>query len=139
MAGVIQRLLQDFFLSVLGLIGGVCVLYWISVMAHRFFVRVRAVGIGLALLLSLVAVIVTGEAQKRNSAMGTSRHTIVRTSDSGAQVGRVVPNAPPAQSPRTSAAMPFRAAKWNVRGAWDDSFRYAFADGWEFPFLAKTV
>ena len=134
MAGVIQRLLQDFFLSVLGLIGGVCVLYWISVMAHRFFVRVRAVGIGLALLLSLVAVIVTGEAQKRNGAMGTSRHTIVRASDSGAQVGRDVPNAPPAQSPRTSAAMPFRAAKWNVRGAWDDSFRYAFADGWEFPF-----
>ena len=130
----IQRFVQDACLSVLGLIGGVSILYWISVTAHRFFVRVRAVGIGLALLLSLAAVIVTGEAQKRNGAMRTSRPAIVRASDSVAPVGRVVLNVPPAQSPRASATMPFRAAKWNVRGAWDDSFRYAFAGDWVFPF-----
>lgn len=130
----VQRFVQDSCLSALGLIGGVSILYWISVAVGRFFVRVRAVGIGLALLLSLAAIIVTGEAQKRNGAMGTSRPTIVRAVDSVAPVGCVVLNAPPAQSPRASATMPFRAAKWNVRGAWNDSFRYAFADGWEFPF-----
>ena len=110
----IQRFIQDACLSVLGLIGGACILYWISVTARRFFARVRAVGISLALLLSLAAVIVTCDAQKQQ---------------------RNVPIAPlGATSPRTSATMPFRAAKWNVRGAWNDSFRYAFADGWEFPF-----
>ena len=109
----IQRFIQDACLSVLGLIGGACILYWISVTARRFFARVRAVGISLALLLSLAAVIVTCEAQKRSD----------------------IPIAPlRATSPRTSATMPFRAAKWNIRGAWNDSFRYAFADGWEFPF-----
>ena len=110
----IQRFIQDACLSALGLIGGVCILYWISVTARRFFARIRVVGISLALLLSLVAVIVTCEAQKQQ---------------------RNVPIAPlRVTSPRTSATMPFRAAKWNVRGAWNDSFRYAFADGWEFPF-----
>ena len=109
----IQRFIQDACLSVLGLIGGACILYWISVTARRFFVRVRAFGISIALLLLLAAVIVTCEAQKRSD----------------------IPTAPlRAASPRTSATMPFRAAKWNVRGAWNDSFRYAFADGWEFPF-----
>ena len=95
--------------------------------------RARLCPVSLVVLAS-AAVIATCEAQKRSGATGTSRPTIVRASDSGAQVGRVVPIAPPAQSPRASATMPFRAAKWNVRGAWDDSFRFVFADGWEFPF-----
>ena len=132
----IQRFIQDACLSALGLIGGVCIFYWISVMARRFFARVRAVGISLALLLSLAAVIVTGEAQKQGGGTGTTGILPVATVANGHAVSTggtpVVPVG--ATSPRTSATMPFRAAKWNVRGAWNDSFRYAFADGWEFPF-----
>ena len=132
----IQRFIQDACLSVLGLIGGACILYWISVMARRFFARVRAVGISLALLLSLAAVIVTCEAQKQSGGTGTTGILPVATVANGHAVSTggtpVVPVG--ATSPRTSATMPFRAAKWNVRGAWNDSFRYAFAGGWEFPF-----
>ncbi len=51
MAEMIQRFVQDFFLSVLGLIGGACAIYGIVAITRCFLVRVKSVG--LALLFSV--------------------------------------------------------------------------------------
>ena len=136
MVGVIQRIVQDICLSVLGLIGGVCALYAIAATMRRFFVRVRVVG--LAAFLSLVAVtsVILG---------GNKTNGLLQAIFPFHPQAQLMPFTPAAfltnnvpvlavPSPRTSANMPFRAAKWNVRGAWDDSFRCAFPGDWVFPF-----
>ena len=136
MAGVIQRIVQDICLSVLGLMGGVCALYAIAAMMRRFFVRVR--GVGPAALLSLVVV---------TSVMlgGSKTNELLQAIFPFHPHAQLMPFTPvafstnhvpvlAATSPRASAGMPFRAAKWNVRGAWDDSFRCAFPGEWVFPF-----
>ena len=105
----IQRFIQDACLSALGLIGGFSVLYWIVAMARRFFARSKTIGLAALLALATVASAMLGGGK------------------SGVQSFAL-------QNPQAAVTMPFRAAKWNVRGAWNDSFRYAFADGWEFPF-----
>ena len=136
MVGVIQRIVQDICLSVLGLIGGVCALYAIAAMVRRFFVRVRV--IGLAALLSLIAA---------TSVMlgGSKTNELLQAIFPFHPQVQLLPFTPAAfltnnvpflaaPSPRASADMSFRAAKWNARGAWDDSFRCAFSGDWVFPF-----
>ena len=132
----IQRFIQDACLSVLGLIGGACILYWISVTARRFFARSKAIGLAALLTLAAVAAVILGGGKSEGEPLANFPPALQT---------QLVPLSPDVgltnhvhslvvQSPRTSATMPFRAAKWNIRGAWNDSFRYAFADGWEFPF-----
>ena len=132
----IQRFIQDACLSVLGLIGGVCILYWISVTARRFFVRSKAIGLAALLTLAAVAAVILGggksEGEPSSNFPPVPQTQLVSLSPDVGLTNHV--QSLVVQSPRTSATMPFRAAKWNVRGAWNDSFRYAFADGWEFPF-----
>ena len=132
----IQRLVQDACLSALGLIGGVCILYWISVMARRFLARSRAIGLTALLALAAVAAVIQGggksDWEPQSNFPPAPQAQLVPFSPDVGLTGHV--QSPAVQSPRASAAMPFRAAKWNIRGAWNDSFRYAFADGWEFPF-----
>ena len=132
----IQRFIQDACLSVLGLIGGACILYWISVTARRFFARSKAIGLAALLTLAAVAAVILGGGKSEGEPLANfppapQTQLVPLSPDVGLtnHVQSLV-----VQSPRASATMPFRAAKWNVRGAWNDSFRYAFADGWEFPF-----
>ena len=132
----IQRFIQDACLSVLGLIGGACILYWISVTARRFFARSKAIGLAALLTLAAVAAVILGGGKSEGEPLANfppapQTQLVPLSPDVG--LTNHVPSLV-VQSPRTSATMPFRAAKWNVRGAWNDSFRYAFADGWEFPF-----
>ncbi len=132
----IQRFIQDACLSVLGLIGGVCILYWISVTARRFFARSKAIGLAALLTLAAVAAVILGGGKSEGEPLANfppaPQTQLVPLSPDVGLTNHV--HSLVVQSPRTSATMPFRAAKWNVRGAWNDSFRYAFADGWEFPF-----
>ena len=132
MVAIIQRFIQDLCLSVLGLIGGACAIYGIVAMTRRFFARARAIGLAALLSLAAVAAAFIGggksDGEQQSNMPSLTQTQIVPSSPVVTTVNHVV------QSPRASAAMPFRAAKWNVRGAWNDSFRYAFADGWEFPF-----
>ena len=132
----IQRFIQDACLSVLGLIGGACLLYWISVTARHFFARSKAIGLAAFLTLAAVAAVILGggksEGEPSSNFPPVPQTQLVPLSPDVGLTNHV--QSLVVQSPRTSATMPFRAAKWNVRGAWNDSFRYAFADGWEFPF-----
>ena len=132
----IQRFIQDACLSVLGLIGGVCILYWISVTARRFFARSKAIGLAALLTLAAVAAVILGGGKSEGEPLANfppaPQTQLVPLSPDVGLTNHV--HSLVVQSPRTSATMPFRAAKWNVRGAWNDSFRYAFAGGWEFPF-----
>ena len=132
----IQRFIQDACLSVLGLIGGACILYWISVTARRFFARSKAIGLAALLTLAAVAAVILGGGKSEGEPLANfppaPQTQLVPLSPDVGLTNHV--HSLVVQSPRTSATMPFRAAKWNVRGAWNDSFRYAFADGWEFPF-----
>ena len=132
----IQRFIQDACLSVLGLIGGACILYWISVTARRFFARSKAIGLAALLTLAAVAAVILGggksESEPSSNFPPVPQTQLVPLSLDVGLTNHV--QSLVVQSPRTSATMPFRAAKWNIRGAWNDSFRYAFADGWEFPF-----
>ena len=132
----IQRFIQDACLSVLGLIGGVCILYWISVTARRFFARSKAIGLAALLTLAAVAAVILGGGKSEGEPLAkfppAPQTQLVPLSPDVGLTNHV--HSLVVQSPRASATMPFRAAKWNVRGAWNDSFRYAFADGWEFPF-----
>ena len=132
----IQRFIQDACLSVLGLIGGACILYWISVTARRFFARSKAIGLAALLTLAAVAAVILGGGKSEGEPLANfppaPQTQLVPLSPDVGLTNHV--HSLVVQSPRTSATMPFRAVKWNVRGAWNDSFRYAFADGWEFPF-----
>jgi len=134
MAEMIQRFVQDFFLSVLGLIGGSCAIYAIVAITRCFLVRVKSVG--LALLFSVAAAVMFGGA-KTNELLQSFFPFVPQVQQIPLMPTSLSTNGVPviaATSPRASATMPFRAEKWNVRGAWNDSFRYAFDDGWEFPF-----
>ena len=134
MVEMIQRFVQDFFLSVLGLIGGACAICGIVAITRRFLVRVKSVG--LALLFSVAAAVMFGGA-KTNELLQAFFPFVPQVQQIPLMPTSLSTNGVPvieATSPRASATMPFRAEKWNVRGAWNDSFRYAFADGWEFPF-----
>ena len=132
----IQRFIQDACLSVLGLIGGACILYWISVTARRFFARSKAIGLAALLTLAAVAAVILGGGKSEGEPLAkfppAPQTQLVPLSPDVGLTNHV--HSLVVQSPRASATMPFRAAKWNVRGAWNDSFRYAFADGWDFPF-----
>ena len=134
MAEMIQRFVQDCFLSVLGLIGGIFAICGIVAITRRFLVRVKSVG--LALLFSVAAAVMFGGA-KTNELLQAFFPFVPQVQQIPLMPTSLSTNSVPviaATSPRASATMPFRAEKWNVRGAWNDSFRYAFDDGWEFPF-----
>ena len=55
MAEMIQRFVQDFFLSVLGLIGGACAIYALVAITRRFLVRVKSVGLALLFSVAVAA------------------------------------------------------------------------------------
>lgn len=136
MAEVIQRFVQDFFLSVLGLIGGICAICGIVAITRRFLVRVKSVGLALLFSVAVAAAVMFGGA-KTNELLQAFFPFVPQVQQIPLMPTSLSTNGVPviaATSPRASATMPFRAEKWNVRGAWNDSFRYAFDDGWEFPF-----
>jgi len=136
MVEIVQKVIQTVCLSVLALLGAGLAIHGIATLARRFLVRVKA--IGLALLFSVaVTVAVMFGGSKTNELLQVispfapqiQHPPLAPTSLSTNHVPIVA-----ATSPRASATMPFRAAKWNVRGAWNDSFRCAFPDDWVFPF-----
>ena len=136
MAEMIQRFVQDFFLSVLGLIGGACAICGIVAITRRFLVRVKSVGLALLFSVAVAAAVMFGGA-KTNELLQAFFPFVPQVQQIPLMPTSLSTNGVPviaATSPRASATMPFRAEKWNVRGAWNDSFRYAFDDGWEFPF-----
>ena len=136
MAEMIQRFVQDFFLSVLGLIGGACAIYGIVAITRRFLVRVKSVGLALLFSVAVAAAVMFG-GSKTNELLQAFFPFVPQVQQIPLMPTSLSTNGVPviaATSPRASATMPFRAEKWNVRGAWNDSFRYAFDDGWEFPF-----
>ena len=136
MAEMIQRFVQDFFLSVLGLIGGIFAICGIVAITRRFLVRVKSVGLAMLFSVAVAAAVMFGGA-KTNELLQAFFPFVPQVQQIPLMPTSLSTNGVPvieATSPRASATMPFRAEKWNVRGAWNDSFRYAFDDGWEFPF-----
>ncbi len=138
MVEAIQKVVQDICLSVLGLIGGVCLFHWVVAMTRRFFMGARAVGLAVSFSVAFAAAVMFGGSKTNEllQAIFPFAPQVLQTRPyplvpSAVQQGIVPASA--ATSPRASATMPSRAAHWNMRGAWNDSFRYAFLGDWVFP------
>ena len=136
MIEIVQKVIQAFCLSVLVLLGAGFAIHGIVTLARRFLVRVKAIGLALLFSVAVAVAVIFG---------GSKTHALHQVISPFAPQIQHPPLAPTslstnhvpivaATSPRASATMPFRAAKWNVRGAWNDSFRCAFPDDWFFPF-----
>ena len=138
MADAIQRVLLNLCLSALALIGLHFAVYGVIAVSRRFFARIRSLVIVLALGVLVVASTIFG-GTKTNGLFQMVFPFIPQVQLSPLAPGVVssavaLPSA--VQSPRASVDMQFRAESWNRRGAWNDSFRRAFSDGWVFPFGA---
>ena len=136
MVEIVQKVIQAVCLSVLALLGAGLAIHGVATLARRFLVRVKA--IGLALLFSVaVAVAVMFGGSKTNEMLQVISPSVPQVQQTPLTPSSLSTNHVPiiaATSPRASATMSFRAAKWNVRGAWDDSFRCAFPGDWVFPY-----
>ena len=136
MVEIVQKVIQAVCLSVLALLGAGLAIHGVVTIARRFLVRVKA--IGLALLFSVaVAVAVMFGGSKTNELLQVISPFVPQVQQTPLTPPSLSTNHVPiiaATSPRASATMSFRAAKWNVRGAWDDSFRCAFPGDWVFPY-----
>ena len=136
MVEIVQKVIQDFCLSVLALLGAGLAIHGVVTITRRFFVRVKAIGLAICFSIAVAVAAMFG-GSKTNELLQVIFPFVPQVQ----QIPTISIPIPTthvpivaATSPRASATMPFRAAKWNVRGAWDDSFRYAFSGDWEFPF-----
>ncbi len=136
MADAIQRALLNLCLSALALIGLYFAVYGVIAVLRRFFARIRSLAIALVLGVLAVASTIFG---------GTKTNGLLQMVFPFIPQVQLTPFTPSSmsssaaspfvmRSPCASADMPFRAESWNRRGAWNDSFRCAFPDGWVFPF-----
>lgn len=137
MVEVIQKVIQDFCLLVLALLGAGLAIHGVVTITRRFFVRVKAIGLAICFSIAVAVAVMFG-GSKTNELLQVIFPFVPQVQQLTPLTPVVAPtNHVPiiaATSPRASATMPFRAEKWNVRGAWDDSFRCAFPGDWVFPF-----
>ena len=136
MVEIVQKVIQDFCLSALALLGAGLAIHGIVIITRRFFVRVKAIGLAICFSIAVAVAAMFG-GSKTNELLQVIFPFVPQVQQMPTIPVSIPTNHVPiiaATSPRASATMPFRAAKWNVRGAWDDSFRYAFSGDWEFPF-----
>ena len=137
MVEIVQKVIQDFCLLVLALLGAGLAIHGIVAIARRFLVRVKAIGLAICFSIAVAVAVMFG-GSKTNELLQVIFPFVPQVQ----QLTPLTPVAVPtnhvpiiaATSPRASATMSFRAEKWNVRGAWDDSFRCAFPGDWVFPF-----
>ena len=137
MVEIVQKVIQDFCLLVLALLGAGLAIHGIVAIARRFLVRVKAIGLAICFSIAVAVAVMFG-GSKTNGLLQVISPFVPQVQ----QLTPLTPVAVPtnhvpiiaATSPRASATMSFRAEKWNVRGAWDDSFRCAFPGDWVFPF-----
>ena len=136
MVEIVQKVIQDFCLLALALLGAGLVIHGIVMIVRRFFVRVKALGLAICFSIAVAVAAMFG-GSKTNELLQVIFPFVPQVQ----QIPTISIPIPTthvpiiaATSPRASATMPFRAASWNRRGAWNDSFRYAFSGDWEFPF-----
>ena len=136
MVEIVQKVIQDFCLSALALLGAGLAIHGVVTITRRFFVRLKAIGLAICFSIAVAVAVMFG-GSKTNELLQVISPFVPQV-----QQIPIIPVSIPTNhvpiiattSPRASATMPFRAAKWNVRGAWNDSFRCAFPDDWVFPF-----
>lgn len=136
MVEIVQKIVQDFCLSALALVGAGLAIRGIVTIARRFFVRVKAIGLAICFSIAVAVAAMFG-GSKTNELLQVIFPFVPQVQQIPTMPILIPTNHVPiiaVTSPRASATMPFRAASWNRRGAWNDSFRYAFSGDWEFPF-----
>ena len=136
MVEIVQKVIQDFCLSVLALLGAGLAIHGVITITRRFFVRVKAIGLAICFSIAVAVAAMFG-GSKTNELLQVIFPFVPQVQQIPTMPVSIPTNHVPIiaeTSPRASATMPFRAAKWNVRGAWNDSFRYAFSGDWEFPY-----
>ena len=136
MVEIVQKVIQDFCLSALALLGAGLAIHGVVTITRRFFVRIKAIGLAICFSIAVAVAAMFG-GSKTNELLQVIFPFVPQVQQIPSIPVSIPTNHVPiiaATSPRASATMPFRAASWNRRGAWDDSLRYAFSGDWEFPY-----
>ena len=141
MVEIVQKVIQGFCLSALALLGAGLAIHGVVTITRRFFVRVKAIGLAICFSIAVAVAAMFG-GSKTNELLQVIFPFVPQVQQILSIPVSIPTNHVPiiaATSPRASATMPFRAVSWNRRGAWNDSFRYAFSGDWEFPFSTGHI